>query len=319
MGSNMHNFKIGDRVIGISNYTGVPIERLTGTIIDITQSGSIGIEFDSAICGGHSCSNKGKDKHCYYICSYYEKYIKKIDAMQYTSKFKVGDRVIVTSEIRNHLPKGSIGTVIQMLGVNRIRIEMDNAVNKYCRTISAYSPSNRCFSMCITAISHYTNVADNSLILDGVETGRMSSTKLLKESDRKYSYADMLKLESLQLHCNKHKLFKHQKEIIGTLKQYNSSDSDMLSVVRWYNQIINNTKQKTITEDTKMFNITKVTYIDGIPATELSLEQEVHFLKSAESRITELKAIVTQTNKVAAEIDRLRQVLVEAKEIFNTN
>lgn len=57
------SIKIGDRVKAI----GGEHSGLFGTVVDISGlSGSIGVEYDERIVGGHTCSGHGKAGYCWY-------------------------------------------------------------------------------------------------------------------------------------------------------------------------------------------------------------------------------------------------------------
>lgn len=60
-------FKVGDRVVGIGVYDGKDIDGLKGRILDESDNAiECAVEFDEKI-HGHSCSNRGKKGHCWWV------------------------------------------------------------------------------------------------------------------------------------------------------------------------------------------------------------------------------------------------------------
>ena len=118
------NFKKGDRVHFIGNQDGVDINDY-GYIVSIDSH--IGIEFDTFNSNFHSCSNKAKDKHGYYISHSKSENITKIpnttntgfdeisklDAIMDMHADKVPTKLVSTGKVISY--KGDLGSSIDRI------------------------------------------------------------------------------------------------------------------------------------------------------------------------------------------------------------
>ena len=68
--SKKNEFKVGDRVVGKGNMSGINIDGMTGTIICeyyLADLPAYGVEFDNEHGYFHSCDGKGKPGYCYWV------------------------------------------------------------------------------------------------------------------------------------------------------------------------------------------------------------------------------------------------------------
>lgn len=113
-------FNIGDKVVVLGYQDGVKFLYKVGTVIVITGTGMIGIEFNFYNNNMHSCDGLGKYGYCYKINNIMDKKIKRVNIFEYDEKEL--ENALEEFNSRKYSSKNILGA----------RHSICNASNGYC-------------------------------------------------------------------------------------------------------------------------------------------------------------------------------------------